>query len=449
MNKYATRLRNGKDVAALLEADPRDFQVLSMPIDGVRFDRRMLELMDTDHDGRIRVAEVLGAIRFLLDRGVDLETLFAPDEADRTRLDELVKHQPPTPEPTKAQQAVWAAESILDQYFAVPEDLPLVMETPDRPLPSGADLNPRFAPAIRNLVEECGLADRTELKREDWAKLKAAHPHLPPAPKPDENEERILRYKLNLLELLQNFINMKKLYTKGEWAIFQTGTLRIAAREMRLCFHVDNVGTHAALADKSNCCVIYLALKRPGEGKERTICAVVTAGAISGLYVGRNGVFQDRDGQDWEAVVTKVVEAQVSLWEAFWSPWRKVGEGIADAVKKFMGDKQSKALGNATQTNTANSGAALASSVAAIGIGIGMVGAAFASIMAAIGSLPAWKIALGVVMIVLLVSVPSMVLCWFKLRKRDLGAILNASGWAVNRPMRMSTLLAKSFTRVR
>jgi len=87
--------------------------------------------------------------------------------------------------------------------------------------------------------------------------------------------------------------------------------------------------------------------------------------------------------------------------------------------------------------------------VAAIGIGIGMVGAAFASIMAAIGSLPAWKIALGVVMIVLLVSVPSMVLCWFKLRKRDLGAILNASGWAVNRPMRMSTLLAKSFTRVR
>ena len=448
MNKYATRLRNGNDVAALLESDPRDFQVLSMPVNGVRFDRRMLELMDTDHDGRIRVAEVLGAIKFLKDRGVDLQTLFAPDEGTQAKLDELVKRQPPVPEPSKAEQAVWAAEAILDKYFAVPDDLPLVTESPDQPLPLGANLNPKFAPAIRNLVEECGLAGKTELTREDWAKIKAEHPHLPPAAKPDENEERTLRYQLNLLELLQNFVNMKKLYTKGEWAIFQTGTLRIAAREMRLCFHVDSVGAHSALVDKSNCCVIYLTLKRPGEGKERTICAVVTAGAISGLYVGRNGVFQDRDGQDWEAVVTKVVEAQVSLWEAFWSPWRKVGEGIADAVKKFMGDKQAKALGNVTAAN-ANNGAALASSVAAIGIGIGMVGAACASIMAAIGSMPAWKIALGVVMIVLLVSVPSMILCWFKLRKRDLGAILNASGWAVNRPMRMSTMLAKSFTRVR
>ena len=84
--------------------------------------------------------------------------------------------------------------------------------------------------------------------------------------------------------------------------------------------------------------------------------------------------------------------------------------------------------------------------MAAIGIGIGMVGAAFASIMAAISSMPAWKIAAGVLAIVALVSIPSVILCYFKLRRRDLGAILNACGWAINRPMRMSMSLARSFT---
>lgn len=443
MSKYATRLRNGQDVAALLEVDPKEFQVLSMPVKGVRFDARTLELMDTDHDGRIRIKEVLDAVRFLKDKGVDLGTLFKPSDSDRAQLEALVKRQPPTPEPTSAAQAVWAAEEILDRYFAIPDDLPLVTETPDQPLPLGANLNPKFAPAIRNLVEECGLSGQTELSRADWAKIKADHPHLPPAPKPDENEERVLRYKLNLLELLQNFVNMKRLYTKGDWAIFQTGTLRIDSREMRLCFHVDNVGAHSALVEKSNCCVIYLTLKRPGEGLERTICAVVTAGAIAGLYVGRNGVFQDRDGKDWEATITKVVEAQVSLWEAFLMPWRKAGEGMANSVKKFLADRQSKPLEGGIN------GAALASSVAAIGIGIGMVGAACASIMAAIGSMPAWKIAAGVAVLVLMVSVPSAILCWFKLRRRDLGAILNASGWAVNRPMKLSMRLARSFTQVR
>ena len=44
--------------------------------------------------------------------------------------------------------------------------------------------------------------------------------------------------------------------------------------------------------------MIYLKLTRPDEGAERSICAVVTAGTVGGLYVGRNGVFYDRDGRN-------------------------------------------------------------------------------------------------------------------------------------------------------
>ena len=277
----------------------------------------------------------------------------------------------------------------------------------------------------------------------------AAKPVMSPGSKDDlVEEERFLRYKLHLGELLENYVTMDRLY-KSDTAIFQNGVLRIDAREMNLCFHVASEAAHSALVEKSNCCVIYLKLSRPSEKAERLICAVVTAGKVGTLYVGRNGVFYDRDGKDWEAVITKVVENQVSLEEAFWAPWKKIGDGIAGMVKKFISDKQSKATGSVQKgtESTQAGGAAMASSVAAIGIGIGMVGSAAAALMAAISSMPAWKIGVALVALVMIVSVPSMILAWFKLRKRDLGVILNACGWAINRPMRFSMKRARGFTK--
>ena len=94
-----------------------------------------------------------------------------------------------------------------------------------------------------------------------------------------------------------------------------------------------------------------------------------------------------------------------------------------------------------------SNGAAIASSVAALGVGIGMAGAACAALIGLVAGLPAWKVAAGVAAIILLVSLPSVILTWFKLRARDLGAILNACGWAVNRPLYFSLGLARTFTR--
>ena len=259
----------------------------------------------------------------------------------------------------------------------------------------------------------------------------------------------MLRYKLHLLEFLENFVSMRRLYAADESATFQMGTLRIDGKEMSLCFHVASEAAHSALSGKSNCCVLYLKLTRPSEKAERSVCAVVTAGAVAQLYVGRNGVFFDRDGKDWDAVVTKVVENQVSLAEAFWAPWRKLGEGVASTVKKFLGDKQAAAQKNveAGTQNAQAGGAAMASSVAAIGIGVGMMGTAVAAIAAAVKGMGALQIALSIVAIVLVVSLPSVILTWFKLRQRDLGAILNAGGWAINRPMRFSMKRARAFTK--
>ena len=479
-----------------LPDDLKHWYALSCPTAGLRFDARTLELMDTNSDGHIRSDEVRRALDYLTEKGVSLEALFAPDPKDEERLADVLAQASdlaklaPSPEESAAlaaweaqgrepsvavcgektaaaEAALAAVETVIDAFFTPPADLPLVTEQPDVALPLADHLNPRHLEAILAFADLCVkpvLGERTSLSRLDWKAVKAAFapyrawvaakPVVNAAAKRElEEQEKLLRYKLHLGEFLVNYVSMDRLYEGKEPAIFQTGVLRIDGKELNLCFHVAAEAAHAALVGRSNCCVIYLKLARPGEGAERSVCAVVTAGTVAGLYVGRNGVFYDRDGTDWEAVITKVVESQVSLAEAFWAPWKKIGEGISGAVKKFLGDKQAKAT---TLVPTSvppaapppkEGGAAMASAVAAIGIGVGMVGAAAASVMAAIRGMGPWQFIGTVVALVLLVSLPSVILTWFKLRKRDLGAILNACGWAVNREIRFSMKRARGFTK--
>lgn len=475
-----------------VSSDFKKWYAISCPTTGVRFDLRTLELMDTDHDGHVRTPEVLAALDYLKNKGVTIDSLFAPSEADRKALDEVVKKQAaldalePSAEEKKsfaewtekgkeaeiavlgeateaADNALMKIEKIVDEFFYPSDEAPLVTEAPDRELPLRDHLNPRHLEAILEFAESCVkplLGEKSVMTRMEWKAIKAkfapyrawkaAKPVMNAvARKALEEEERFLRYKLNLGEFLENYVTMDRLYANEGYSIFQTGILRIDGKEMNLCFHVNSEAAHSALVEKSHCCIIYLKLTRANESAERSICAVVTAGTIGALYVGRNGVFYDRDGKDWEATITKIVENQVSLMEAFWSPWRKIGDMITSGVTKFLGEKQSKAISGVQKgvESTQAGGAAMASSVAAIGIGIGMVGAAFASIMAAVSGMTWYEILLSVAVIILAVSMPSVILTWFKLRKRDLGIVLNASGWAINRKMRFSMKRARGFTK--
>ena len=498
------KLESGADLAALASLDQKFWTVLAASNGGLRFDHRTLELLDTDGDGRVRVPEVLAAIDFLVSKGVDLDTLFKEDPEDRKRLADisekladLGKVEPtddekaamkaweetpasdPAVMPLKdatavAEAALAAVEPVLDRYFTPADDAPLVMDGPLQALPLDGNLNPKFADAIAAFAEKALkpiAGDVSSISRADYNRVKDA---LAPyrawlAAKPVMHagatgelvdEERVVRYRMHLVEYLRNYVNQAGLYGPESDAIYLTGTLYLDGREFRLCFHVEDEAAHSALAAKSDCCIIYLKLTRKGAPAPRNICAVVTAGLTIPLYPGRNGLFYDRDGKSWDATITKVVQAQVSLREAFWAPWRKIAEMIGDQVKKFVGDTQAKSAGGVAKAidgagqvkegrpaDQSASGAALASSVAALGIGVGMVGAALAGLIGIVSGLPWWKTAIGVLLVILSVSLPSVILAWFKLRRRDLGAILNACGWAVNRPLRFSQRLARRFTR--
>jgi len=472
------------------DTDLKNWYALSCPTTGVRFDQRTLELLDTDHDGRIRVDEVQAALALLSSRSpMPVQEAEKALEKNLAQQSDLAKIEPSAADKkaledwekagkdaailvcgegtVEAEKALTAVESVIDAFFTPPEDMPLVTEAPDVDLPLKDHLNPKHQEAILAFAEKCVkpvLGEKAVLGRLDWKAVKAAFAPYRAwvASKPVVNatakdqlvaEEKFLRFSLHLEEFLANFANMDVLYGKVPHhpkAIFQTGVLRIDGKELHLCFHVENEAAHAALAERSKCCVVYAKLTRPLENTPRQICAVVTAGRIAGLYVGRNGVFFDRDGKDWEAVVTKVIEAEVSLVEAFWSPWRKLGESISGMVKKFFGDRDAlvKAKLSAPAVGAAKEGgAAMASSVAAIGIGVGMLGAAVASLMAAISNMTPLQILGSVFGLILLVSLPSVVLTWFSLRRRDLGAILNAGGWAINRPMCFSINRARIWTK--
>lgn len=471
--------------------DLKDWYAISCPVRGLRFDARTLELLDSNGDGRVRSDEVKAALEFLADKGVSVDSLFGDNSDAEAALAVNLEKQAdlgkvePTDEEraaiasweiagreasvavcgdatAEAEAALAAVEPVVEAFFAPPEDAPLVTEGLDAVLPLGEHINPKHEEAVLAFAMKCVkpvLGEKSSLTRMEWKSVKAAFAPYRAwrAAKPVLHEgqiaalveeERLLRYRIHLGEFLRNYVTMDRLYDGSAAAVFQTGTLRIDGKEMNLCFHVESEAAHSALSGKSECCVVYLKLTRLGGG-DRSICAVVTAGTIGGLYVGRNGVFYDRDGSDWEAVVTKVVEAQVSLSEAFWAPWRKLGAGAADAVKKFLGDHQAKSVEKMQKgaESAQAGGAALASSVAAIGIGVGMVGAAAASLAAAVRGMGPWQLLASILAAILIVSLPSVVLTWFKLRRRDLGAILNASGWAVNRPIRFSMARARGFTK--
>ena len=270
--------------------------------------------------------------------------------------------------------------------------------------------------------------------------------------------EKVLRLNAFFYTLLRNFVNMAHLYDPKATAIFQVGTLYMDARATSLCFHVDDATAHSVQAATSKCCLAYCTLTRQGTKETRTICATFTAGFAKTLWVGRNGIFYDRDGRDWDATIIKVIDHSISLKEAFWDPWNKMAGIIGAQVRKVMAAKQDATLLNAAKkiesTTTLGpleapkkvEGAALASTAAAMGIAVGLISTAVAGFVSALSRMPLWKTALGLVVLLLIISGPSMILTWFKLRARNVAPILNACGWAVNRNLRLTLKLGRIFT---
>ncbi len=365
-------------------------------------------------------------------------------------------------------------------------EYPLAKVTSSQLLPLGGGINPAWKAqmdALRNLVFDKVLSGKNELSESDWLSVLSgfdaynawkaseagqsvsslgydvAHQILSDNRKDDlmklieddlalkaESESidqvnRLTHLNRDFYTLLCNFVTLKDFYSRKELAIFQAGTLYIDQRSCDLCIRVSDMSKHSSMPELSNMFIIYCNCVAKHSAETMTIAAVITDGDVNNLREGKNAIFYDRQGNDWDATIIKVVDNPISIRQAFWRPYRRFGQFIEDTISKFASDKDAKSMENiqtavAKQPDDAEKKPFDIAKFAGIFAAIGL---AFAGLMDALGRLFGVVIALswlgwiGLVLgIIVCISGPAMLMAWLKLRKRNLSPVLNANGWAVN-----------------
>jgi hypothetical protein len=380
--------------------------------------------------------------------------------------------------------------------------LPLARVEANGSLPLEAGVNPAWRAALGALREQCLKAvlggDRTRLTLDEWNRVdKALAAHAaweakrPPGPvaalgsarleeltssdaraKIDAllakdqalapelsgitSVDRLVHYHRDLARFLNNFVAFADFYTRRGKAMFQAGTLYLDGRACDLCLRVDDAGKHASLAGLSMMYLAYCDLTRKGSAEKQQVVAAFTGGDAERLMVGRNGIFYDRKGQDWDATIVKVVEQPISVRQAFWEPYRRGARFISDQINSFASarSKESDTHVQGAVTSMAKADdkpapfdvARFAGIFAAIGLAVGALGSALAAIATGFLGLKPWQMPLALAGAVLVISGPAMLLAAMKLRLRNLGPLLDASGWAINGHARINIPFGAALT---
>lgn len=307
-------------------------------------------------------------------------------------------------------------------------------------------------------VEKLGLARVKEILagpgRAALAKLVAADKALEPEFKAITDVERLVRYHRDLRALLHNFVNFADFYSHDRYAVFQAGTLYLDSRSTELCIRVDGPNPLAAM---SKAYIAYCACTRAGS-PPMVIAACFTQGDSDYLFVGRHGVFYDRAGRDWDTVVTSIVDNPISIRQAFWSPYKKFIRFVEEQIAKRAAAADAEATGKlaaaAEKTANADKGKPEAPKkldlavITGIGVAIGSIGTFASLVFAKFVEVPPWKLPLIFVGLMLVISLPSMVIAWLKLRQRTLGPILEGNGWAVNGRVKINIPFGSALTDV-
>jgi hypothetical protein len=404
-------------------------------------------------------------------------------------------------------QAEYAAiaSADLDHSVRALAHFPLAQVAPDAPLPLERGVNPAWHDVIAALREKAvkpALGDRAVITEADWRAIlvkldghdawrkkergepveklgaarvkelaasdakatlgalldeeKKAEPHALAI----ESVERITRYCRDLMKLANNFVSFRDFYAQDTPATFQVGTLYLDQRACELCVSVSDGGRHATMAPLANTYLLYCDLKN-AHGEARTIAAAMTNGDVDNLMVGRNGIFYDRKGADWDATVVKIIDNPISIHQAFWAPYKKalrlVEETIAKraaAADKEANEKLAKGVESIDKEPEEEKGGGGGGgtkvdigTLAAIGVAVGGITAAMGAVFGALFGLGLWM-PVGILALMFAISGPSMAIAWLKLRKRNLGPILDANGWAVNAQAKLNVPFGASLTKL-
>ncbi|MBQ7530980.1 MAG: phage holin family protein [Paludibacteraceae bacterium] len=473
-------IAKGEDFRHLGELDEKMWTVLSCPTTGLEISDHTLRLMDSDHDGKIRIDEVVATANYLCAVLKDPEILL--EEKDALKIADLNEENADAKQMADVARKIAGEAETID--LAAVKAAVTAIAVEQKPLPEAplaadiiaaihaneGDYNAWFRAAE---LEKMGLAvtdpeKQPKITEKDWKKLteKVAAYEAEVAAVNAANQAavdaatgeyqpliKLLHLKRDFYTLLKNYISFQDFYNKEVKAIFQCGRLVIDQRACELCVRVADAGKMAAEASKSGMYLLFCDCENKPQGKKMSIVAAMTQGDIHNLEVGKNCIFYDRNGLDYDAVVTKIIDNPISIRQAFWTPYRKFANWVSDLVNKSVAEKESKGLedmkanataatekakenaekgGKAEQQKPAFDIAKFAGIFAAIGMALGMIGTALAAVASGLADLKWWQLLIVFAAIILVISGPSMLLAYFKLRRRNLAPVLNANGWAVN-----------------
>ncbi len=271
---------------------------------------------------------------------------------------------------------------------------------------------------------------------------------------------RLVHCYRDLAVLLRNFVNFADFYDPARAAIFQAGTLYLDGRSCDLCVRVADPAAHAPAAMGAGLFIAYCDLRRAG-GEAMKIAACVTRGDGDYLAVGRNGLFYDRKGRDWDATVVRVVDNPIALRQAFAAPYKKFIRMIEQQLARFAAAKEKESdarLASAAAASVPGGTPPPAAPapvdvgkmvgiIAALGVGVGAMATFLGGFVSGfIGLQPWWAKLVAVAGVMVIISGPSVLIAWLKLRQRTLGPLLDATGWAINGRVRVNFPLGSALT---
>lgn len=461
------RIKSAEDVRHLGELDKKMWTVLSCPVNGLEISSDSLRLMDQDGDGQLRLKEVVATADWLCATLRDPQSLFEQsdvinikniaDEGIRVISDKLQKD---------GKVALADVQAAIDA---------IAIETPEMPAaPFEADViaaykakSPEYAAYFeQEKLQKLGLASIPEdapkpgmtekkfiemgdqiskwesevesIKSKVESELAAAKAEFEPL-------RKLLLLHRDFYRLLRNFVTLEDFYDNDEKTVasFLAGTLILDQRACKLCIRVNDLAKHDSQAPLSGMYLLYCNCENKKTGKKLQIVAAMTQGEIKNLSVGKNGIFYDNDGLDYDATVFKIIENPISLRQAFWNPYRKMAKWVEDKINKSAAEKDAKTFDDMTakvataadpnaEKKSAFDIAKFAGIFAAIGMALGMIGTALVKVGEEMSGLAWWQYLIIFVCILLIISGPSMIMAWMKLRRRNLAPVLNANGWAIN-----------------
>jgi hypothetical protein len=311
-------------------------------------------------------------------------------------------------------------------------------------------------------VEKIGLARVRGIlgggAREKINALIAQDKALEPEASAIDAVDKLVHFHRDLYTLSVNFVSFQNFYSRKIPAIFQAGRLYLDQRSCDLCLTVEDSAKHGTMAGLAGAYLAYVDCVRKATGEKLSIVAIFSQGDDDNLMLGRNGIFYDRKGNDYDATITKIIANPISVRQAFFSPYKKLVRMIEEMASKRAAaadaDVNSQLQAAATSTASASPAAPAPPKkmdvgvVAAIGVALGAISTVLATVFTKVVELsPAQKVMVPILLIVA-ISGPAMIIAWFKLRKRNLGPILDANGWAINAKAKMNVPFGASLTQI-